>query len=224
MKNISLLFVALFCFQNLVWTQEKPSKFRLELAIQSVSIKGSEIKIAQENEVFLAGQSFKYATQISGFWRLKDRLELGLGLAYTVRDANTTCYCIFLNCEKFAPADGVFTRIRSLDLPLELRWKWLKKAKRFDPYASFGLNTRMPFDFRSGPQNDQTRLNAKGTFIGASLGLGMRIHLYEKWSAILGLSAEKNHNFKFEKNEFTSKGSSIWLEEWSVKIGVGRSF
>ncbi len=222
MKNIQLLFLAFFCFQNSALAQEKPSKFRLELSTENIFIKGPRIKSAKKEEVSATGTSFKFSTQVSGFWRLNNRLELGLGLAYAVRDAHTICFCVF--CDKLVPIDGVFTRIRSLDLPLELRWKWLKSSKRFDPYVSFGLNTRMPFDFQAGPQYDQTRLDAKATFVGAAFGLGTRIQLFEKWSGIIGLSAEKNDNFKLDKKDLVVKGNSLWLDEWSVSIGLGRNF
>ncbi len=213
--------MAFFCFYNTGYAQEKPTKFRLELSTESVFIKGAELRRALKNDYFVVGKSLKNSTQISGFWRLGDRLDIGLGLAYTVRDVNTICYCL---CDKVAPVGGVFTKIRSLDLPLELRWKWLKKTKRFDPFTSFGLNTRMPFNFNSRSHYNQAKLETKNTFLGLTLGVGTRIQIFEKWSAIIGLSAEKNRNFKFEKEDFRLEGSSRWLDEWSVSIGIGRNF
>ncbi len=221
MKNVQLLFLAFFCFQNSALAQEKPSKFRLELSVESIIIKGRQVKNNTRFYYLVMKGSYKYSTQVAGFWRLGARLEAGLGFAYTIRDDYTILF--FPWVDQLTPTEGGFAQLRSLDFPFELRWKWLEKAKRFEPYASIGLNTRMPFSAQNRTPTGQLKLEPKETYVGASLGLGTFIPLFEKWSAIISLSAEKNLHTGLDKGYAVFKGSSLWLNEWSVNIGVGRN-
>lgn len=222
MKKIMTFLLFTFCVTSFIAAQEESDKFRLELSTQSLFANYDVLRSSDYTGLNIAKRVPNFTVQISAFWALGDRLELGAGLAYANRDAYTTCYCAF--CDKFFPTED-FTRIRSLELPLEVRWKWLKEAKRFDPYVSLGANNRVPFGSLQVFSSEGGGLKFSRLSSGLILGLGSRIHLYEKWSLLVAASVGNYIQFNKEDDFFIPiSGVDKVVDEWSVKFGFCRSF
>ncbi len=227
MKALRLFFILLCLGQAPLFAQEEASRFRLELSSQSIFTQGSNLVIAPNIDFYIGEKSFNYASHLSGFWRLGNRLELGFGLGYANRDAYVVIpFCRLAPCRRpsGSTAEG-YTRIRSLEIPVELRWKYWKSAKRIVPYFSVGIANRIPvvnpFFFGS----EKSKLSPGNYVMGVILGAGTQIRIFEKWSLVVAIQIRKDSNFSFDENIYWFMfQESKWFNEGVVKLGVGRNF
>ncbi len=213
--------------QVFLFAQEDTPKFRLELSQQSIFLKGSILEITTGVGFLIVEKKYNSASHLSGFWRLGDRLELGFGLGYANRDINgETLFCLGDNpCRRPEPLTWEYMRIRSLEIPVELRWKYWKSAKRIVPYFSVGIANRIPIfnqDYNSG---EKARLSMGNLSIGVFLGAGAQVEVFENWSLLFAMEIRKDNNFKFKKDPFNPKnGKDRWFNEGVIKLGIGRNF
>ena len=227
MKNLCLFFMLFYLGQAPLLAQEETSRFRLELSNQSIFTQGNYLVLAPDLKFYVGEKTYNYTSHLSGFWRLGNRLELGLGLGYANRDAYIKSpFCFFAPCRRpnMLFADG-YKRIRSLEIPLELRWKYWKSAKRFVPYFSVGIANRIPILDSSFFEDDKTRLSLADYTMGVVLGTGLQVRAFEKWILFVAVQIRKENNFKFEKDSSVfGLEKKRWFNEAVVKIGIGRNF
>ncbi len=216
----------LFCLgQASLFAQQEAPRFRLEWSNQTIFTQGNILVISPDLEFYVDKKAYNNANHLSGFWRLGNRLELGIGLGYASRDAyllGTTCP-IGSFCAKPSAARIIgYTRIRSLEIPVELRWKYWKSAKRIAPYFLLGIANRIPVLSPSFYYVEKTRLSPKNYAMGVILGTGAQIKIFEEWSLFFEVKIRKDSNFRFEKR---SRFEGIeWFNEGVIKIGIGRNF
>ncbi len=224
MKNLCLFLMLLCLGQASLFAQEEASRFRLELSNQSIFTQGNELVIGPNMNFHIGEKVYNYASHLSGFWRLGNRLELGVGLGYANRDAYVgRSFCSYIPCRR--PGDFFpdrYTRIRSLEIPVELRWKYWKSAKRIIPYFSVGIANRIPIIDSSVLGNGKTRLSLDDYAMGVTLGAGTQIKIFEKWSLLFEVKIRKDSNFNFEKHSRTE--GIRWFNEGVIKLGLGRNF
>jgi len=235
-----LFFTLFFLGQVFLSAQEKTPRFRLELSNQSIFTKGHVLNISGNVDFLVNEKSYNYASHFSGFWRLGNRLELGLGLGYAVRDAHVFgAFCPFnISCSRTGGLLGFrYTRIRSLEIPLEWRWKYVKSAKKIIPYFAFGIANRIPILNTSIYADEKAKWMPAEYAMGAILGAGLQIEVFEEWSILLTAQIRKDSNYKFQKRVYFDSivflpiirverevFENRWFNEAAIKISLGRTF
>lgn len=222
MKKLIILFCLNLCLFSIIDAQEKSASFRLELSSNSIFPEYDRVRNFNNGlGSQISKRVYNYAIQLSGFYRLTPRLDLGLGLGYANLDAFSNLNCIYCDSPGFVS----YTKFRAIEMPMELRIAWFKKPRKVAPYFSVGATSRIYQLYGHTIEGEEIKIAEDEFSVGANAGMGIHFNLTEKWSLnVAGHYMISTYYSIDGLGKLPSSEQLDWLNEWYVKVGISRFF
>ncbi len=221
MKKRFILGLLLLQMGNLLLAQNT-NRFHLELSSKALFTQYDRISSSPFIGLDIREKVFNYALSINGFWNWSAHWELGLGLGFSNRDAYGICFCHV--CDK-AVSPPVYTKGRSFDIPLQLRWYWRKPGKKIRPFLHTGLTSE--FALLDAPPLEGNPpfqgINTSEYTLNLALGIGSLWQWNEHFSLLIGVALNEYRYFQFSsrdavmQTEYRAKGADALVLELGLR-------